>query len=415
MAVGIIDYAASYFKYKTPTPIRGEPTNKALKRLQTELQANASSIETDLGGGNHGYLALVLTDAEYNSIPNTQPFVAPTYPAPLVIPSTATAIVALELKETYNEQKRLYLECKNVEKALLRFIQDAIEDKYIASLVDTYTNLFKDDVPTVMEYLNYNYGKVRYEEVVAKEAEVMAMAWQPSDPIVLLTRPIENLQKLATQADNPYSDKQLLEKGLSIIRNTRDFEYALIQWEKKNEVDKTWASFKTHFHEAQLSLKKIRGPTMAQAGFHHANMLAKQLNTSIEQQISSRDSELLALLQNIPGLSSASTDSTSSEEESPQQHQANATSTNTVQLEILKLLKELSKDIKQTKAAVPKRRVPRKTPDNKHSPPRQDISKYCWTHGAGNHTSKECNRRAPGHKAEATLSNKMGGSTAYCS
>ena len=179
------------------------------------------------------------------------------------MPSTATAVEALELKEAYNEQKWLCLKFKNVEKALLRFIQDAIEDKYAASLVDAYTNLFKDDVPTVMEYLNYNYGKVRYKEVVAKEAEVMATAWQPSNLIVLLTRPIENLQKLATQADNPYSDKQLLEKGLSIIRNTRDFEYALIQWEKKDEADKTWASFKTHFHEAQLSLKKTRGPTIA--------------------------------------------------------------------------------------------------------------------------------------------------------
>ena len=63
MTPGAIDYASSYFKYKTPTPIRGEPTNKALKRLQTELRANASSVETDLGGGDHGYLGLVLTDA----------------------------------------------------------------------------------------------------------------------------------------------------------------------------------------------------------------------------------------------------------------------------------------------------------------------------------------------------------------
>ena len=103
MAVGIIDYVATYFKCKTPTAMRGEPTNKVLKRLQTELQANASSIETDLGGGNHGYLALVLTDAEHNSIPNTQPFVAPTCPPLLVILFTATAVEALELKEAYNE------------------------------------------------------------------------------------------------------------------------------------------------------------------------------------------------------------------------------------------------------------------------------------------------------------------------
>ena len=59
------------------------------------------------------------------------------------------------------------------------------------------------------------------------------MSWQPTDPIALLTRPIEQLQKLATQAGIPYTDGQILEKGLTMIRSTRDFEYALIQWENK--------------------------------------------------------------------------------------------------------------------------------------------------------------------------------------
>jgi len=99
MSLGTVDYQSSYFKYKTPTPIRGLPTYNALKRLKTELQANASSVETDLGGGNHGYLGLVLTDKEYNSIPDTQPFEPPIYSPPLVIPATATAIEALQIKE----------------------------------------------------------------------------------------------------------------------------------------------------------------------------------------------------------------------------------------------------------------------------------------------------------------------------
>ena len=142
-------------------------------------------------------------------------------------------------------------------------------------------------------------------------------------------------------------------------------------------------------------------------------MLATQLNESITQQIATRDSELLSLLQNIPSLASASSDSTHSDENTPQEYQANATSTNTVQLEILKLLKELSTDIKQTKA-VPRQHQSQKTPDNKNSPLHADTSKYCWTHGAGNHSSSECKRRAQGHKHEAVFTNKLGGSKAYC-
>ena len=46
-----IDYTQNYFKYPSPTPIAGEPTNKSLKRLKNDLRANASSVESDLGGG----------------------------------------------------------------------------------------------------------------------------------------------------------------------------------------------------------------------------------------------------------------------------------------------------------------------------------------------------------------------------
>ena len=69
----------------------------------------------------------------------------------------------------------MYLECENAEKALLWHMQDAIEDRYIKSLVDEYTNLFTDDTPAVIEYLFYNYGRVQAEEVSMKENEIMSM------------------------------------------------------------------------------------------------------------------------------------------------------------------------------------------------------------------------------------------------
>ena len=75
MTRGAIDYAGSYFKYKTPTPIHGTPTNKALKRLKDELRANASSVECNLGGGDHGYLGLVSNYGNYAKNVGTTPFI----------------------------------------------------------------------------------------------------------------------------------------------------------------------------------------------------------------------------------------------------------------------------------------------------------------------------------------------------
>ena len=74
---------------------------------------------------------------------------------------------------------------------MLRHIQDAIEDKYMESLVDEYTNLLTSDIPTILAYLFYNYRKVRLEEVTQKEIEVISMIWHPNNLLVLLTRPLE--------------------------------------------------------------------------------------------------------------------------------------------------------------------------------------------------------------------------------
>lgn len=296
MSLGTVDYQSSYFKYKTPTPIRGLPTCSALKRLKKELQANASSVETDLGGGNHGYLGLVLTDQEHNSIPDTQPFVPPTYPPPLVIPSTATAIEALQMKEQHNEQKRLCLECKNVEKALLRHAQEALEDKHVAALVDPYTNLITADITQTLDYLFCNFGKVSSEEALQRKAEVMEMTWLPSDPIILLTKPLEDLNKLVNHAGVPLTPKQILEKELTIMRATRDYEFALTDWDKKLQDEQTWENFKTHFHEAQQQLKSIRGLSMQHAGYHQANDLAQKISDDVKFQLHERDTQMIALL-----------------------------------------------------------------------------------------------------------------------
>ena len=132
MASNNIDYAAVYFKYSIPTPITGEPTHKSLKQIKTELRANASSVDTDLGGRSHGYLGLVLTDVESACIMSIPlPFVTLNFPGPLVINPVHTHIQQVHERETHNEAITLYREYKNVEKALLRHIQTAVEEKFV--------------------------------------------------------------------------------------------------------------------------------------------------------------------------------------------------------------------------------------------------------------------------------------------
>ena len=165
-----------------------------LKRLKTELHANTSSVDTNLGGGDHGYLGLILTDVEYARItPTPQPFVPLNFPGPLVIDPTHTALQQVQAWETHNEAIKLYRECKNVEKALLRHIQIAVEEKFIEFMVDDDTGLIEDDVPTVLEYLFTTYRKVTTKEVKEKEHECLNMSFNPANPMITIFCPIEQL------------------------------------------------------------------------------------------------------------------------------------------------------------------------------------------------------------------------------
>ena len=44
---------------------------------------------------------------------------------------------------------------------------------------------------------------------------------------MLLTRLLEQLKKLVTEANIPYTNNQILEKGLLLVRVTYSFDYVL--------------------------------------------------------------------------------------------------------------------------------------------------------------------------------------------
>ena len=74
MSTSSVNYKDSYFEHPVLNKIRGEPTYETLHNKKNELKSNASSIPTTLGGGNNGYLGMILTPAEYHRIAPADPF-----------------------------------------------------------------------------------------------------------------------------------------------------------------------------------------------------------------------------------------------------------------------------------------------------------------------------------------------------
>ena len=225
---------------------------------------------------------------------------------------------------------------------------------------------------------------------------------------------------MSESENTAYTTEQILDIVLTVIRNTRDFERSLGDWQSLPEINKTWTRFKMHFQALQKQLKAIRGPTMQQAGYHHADHLVSQLCADIEK----RNQELLTVIQSAMETASTAPLVVSSDISiatlvvTPPQ--INAVQSNPVQLKMLKILQQMQQSMfsaaNQNQGQgrnTYRSRTPRKTPDNA-SFARANMPKYCWTHGGCSHTSQECNTRAEGHFRDKTFNNRQGGSNAFC-
>jgi hypothetical protein len=78
---------------------------------------------------------------------------------------------------------------------------------------------------------------------------------------------------------------------------------------------------------------------------------------------------------------------------------------------LVKQLEENASELRELKTLLNQERRDRRAPRSFNP----SSSSYCWTHGykvGKTHTSLTCNTRNPGHKAEATRADNMGGSQA---
>ena len=58
-----INYKDTLFERAKLTPIRGEPTSKTLHKLRNEIKAYVKAVYSNIRGGAHGHIGIVLNDA----------------------------------------------------------------------------------------------------------------------------------------------------------------------------------------------------------------------------------------------------------------------------------------------------------------------------------------------------------------
>ena len=160
---------------------------------------------------------------------------------------------------------------------------------------------------------------------------------------------IDELQDMATATENAFSDQQIVNLGIHLIKNTGDFEKGIIEWYEAKTM-KDWKSFKSHFEKAQNNLRKVRGPTMKSGILaHQANAISSHIMENLQNERSEYLNAVNAAENRILNALGSNTTEIIDEQPPPVHPAANSTTTSdSIMLEVLKLLKDIKKEPNNT-------------------------------------------------------------------
>ena len=253
--------------FPTPiTKITGEPNYKSLKYLKDQLKANAASIPTTLGGGNHSYLSLILSPAAYTTIAATQ-FVEPIYPGQHPnVPAGTSAANTSTIVHHHTEDLRQWREFKNVNTALKNQLLSALDDIYVRALKVHHVGYMNQSIRTILQHLFDNYDNITPLELEDNDTK-MYDTWDPNSLFDCLIKQVEDGQDYADDGGQPYTAEQLLRIAYTLVFKTGLYFEDCNAWNARPATAHTWDYFKTHFQNAQCLLHD-QMHTTKQAGFH---------------------------------------------------------------------------------------------------------------------------------------------------
>ena len=438
------DYRSRFFEYKTLTKILGEPTIDTIAKLHKEIKRNAQKVPTTLGGGQNGYLGLVIPQDIYNSIPGTRPFIRPQDPGPFVPtprriarvitrgqgviqepPITPEEITLQKIQ--YDEQLRLYNEVQAVEALLRTQIIEAIEEEYLVSLRNQTTDMIHANIPEIFNFLRVNYGQLSPQQLKERESNLDNYNYDPSTHINTVFNKIQDFQDICYLVGQAKPDYQLVNQAYIILQKIPIFKDSLISWNKR-QVNKSYSDFKTFMRSEYNELQKVGGLTVGNTMLQSANLLKEiqEMKSHSENMVNSMKEEfrqglqVLYMNQNDPSVwhPPESEQQVSSENHTEvnnmlavqQQH-------NTTLLQLTKQLQSLQNQLTNLTLTNqnPAYQQSKLQKDNIINPKTgQPYKRYCWSCGCCPHWSKNCPVKKKGHKDEATFKNRMGGNNKNC-
>jgi hypothetical protein len=247
----------AYFQHKLLMRIHGKPTYESLQNGLIELKANASSVPSTLGGGRHGHLGLLMSDARYTALAHTVPFITPSNPGPFVPPVAGTGPQIEAAKDVWKELQQTFEICQATEKVLIAQIAETIDPVYLQALLNRATGQYSYSIRALLLHLSTTYGRITPQQVKAKEMELLNMHYDISQPVDNVFNNIDDLSDLAETANSPMSSQQMIDLAYVIFAKQPILQPDLRLWNRKPVADRTWDNMMEHLCDAQIDLSSL--------------------------------------------------------------------------------------------------------------------------------------------------------------
>ena len=162
----------SKLPFKKITKCEGVIDYKIIREIHRKIQANALTIQSELGGGQHGILGLAMQPATYRTVIG-QYFQLPIRPPQAApVPTTTDADEILRYIQLHAAQVNQCPQMVNEEDILKKQLLVSLEENYFKGQLQAYINYANRTLAVLIQHFYDDYGTIPPLEIEDSEQKM---------------------------------------------------------------------------------------------------------------------------------------------------------------------------------------------------------------------------------------------------
>ena len=257
----------------------GQPTSASIQFLVTQLAEVASSFSTRQWKGDHGCLALVLSEIEMRFTTNITDLDCSRLAQPAIInPAITDETKGRELLKLQEEQKTLWQEYDlqvAVESCGRTIIVSVIDEQYLEEKKKEYVGYNDETIHSLLEHIR-TWAIVTNKEKIEAKAHFQA-PWSdsPDQHITAFARQLDKRQRDCLRIKAPVSDSDKVDHFVSSMYTSNLFEAKFLkEWEAS--LDQSWEVTRDSFTKEYGVVTRATNREAQRSGYESADALRER-------------------------------------------------------------------------------------------------------------------------------------------